>query len=228
VSEGIRAVEELLRSDTRVSGALVSAHVNTTPRGQALLRSLEQQHIEVAEVSEAEFASAAETDSPQGILAIAEIPNHSAPHVAEANRLLLLDGIQDPGNVGTILRTAAALGVDATVTLPGTVDPWNAKVVRGAMGAHFHHRVVQSSWEDLDLLRDRLPAALWGADAAGEPVESIRAPERLALVVGNEGNGLSAATRERLDRVVSLPIAPDVESLNVAVATGILLYLLRR
>jgi len=230
VSEGVRAVEELIRSPLRISGALVTTQLGATPRGEALLRELSARRVEVAEVSESELASAAETESPQGVLAIAEIPASSTDELTDlrADRVLVLDAIQDPGNVGTILRTAAALGVDATIALPGTVDPWNAKVVRGAMGAHFHHRVVQSSWEALQPVRERLQLAWWGADASGDPVASIRAPERLALVVGNEGNGLTALTRARVDRLVSLPLAPATESLNVAVATGILLYLLRR
>ena len=223
-------MEELLRSPLRISGALVTTQLGSTPRGDALLRQLSDRRVEIAEVSEAEFGTAADTDSPQGVLAIAEVPATSTGDLAHARlaRLLVLDAIQDPGNVGTILRTAAALGVDATVALPGTVDLWNAKVVRGAMGAHFHHRVVHGSWDELEGLRGTGNLAWWGADAAGEPVEQIRAPERLALVVGNEGNGLTALTRSHVDRLVSLPLAPSTESLNVAVATGILLYLLRR
>lgn len=230
VSEGVRAVEELLRSPLRVSGVLVTAQLGSTPRGELLLRELGERRVEVAEVSEVDFASAADTESPQGVLAIAEVPSATIEELARTDpkRVLLLDAVQDPGNVGTILRTAAALGVDATIALPGTVDPWNAKVVRGAMGAHYHHQVVQGSWEGLEPLLEGHRLAFWGADASGEPVDSIRAPERLALVVGNEGNGLTAASRDRLDRLVSLPIVSAVDSLNVAVATGILLYLLRR
>jgi TrmH family RNA methyltransferase len=113
------------------------------------------------------------------------------------------------------------------VALPGTVDLWNAKVVRSAMGAHFHHPACTATWDELDGFRTRHGVVLWAADAAGDPVDAAVPPARLALVVGNEGNGLDPRTRERADRLVALPISSVVESLNVAVATGILLYVLR-
>jgi TrmH family RNA methyltransferase len=187
----------------------------------------------VTDVTETDFASAADTESPQGVLAVAAVPERSLAALAlpATARLVVLDGIQDPGNAGTILRTAAALGADAVLALPGTVDLWNAKVVRSAMGALFVRPAVSCGWDELDRFRDAHDVALWGADAGGDPVDAVVAqralPARLALAVGNEGNGLSVELRARADRFVSLPIAADVESLNVAVAAGILLYTLR-
>jgi TrmH family RNA methyltransferase len=230
VVEGVRAVEELLKSPLSIQGVLSAPQLADAPRGQALLETIASSRIEHAAVKEAEFRSAAETESPQGVLAIAETPDRSLDSVARTGKLrvLVLDALQDPGNVGTILRTAAALDVDATVALPGTVDLWNAKVVRSAMGAHFHHLAFHAKAEDLFAFLDAEPIPLWGADSSGNPVDSVSAPDRLALVVGNEGGGLSSSVRERASATVSLPIASTVESLNVAVATGILLYQLRK
>lgn len=230
VAEGVRTVEELLGASLRVEGALVTPELETSPRGAALIGALEARQVRVLRVTAAEFASAAETESPQGVLAVAHVPRHTLDDVARAGlrRILVLDAVQDPGNVGTILRTAAALSVTATISLPGTVDLWNAKVVRSAMGAHFHHLTLSSTWDELDSFRALHHVAVWGADAAGEPIDANRAPERLALVVGNEGSGLTASSRDRVERLVALPIASAVESLNVAVATGIFLYLLHR
>ncbi len=222
-------MEELVRSPLIVRGALVAPQLAEAPRGAALLAALRDRGADVAGVTAAEFASAAETESPQGVLAIAEIPHRSLETLAlsRAARLVLLDAVQDPGNVGTILRTAAALGAVAVVALPGTVDLWNAKVVRSAMGAGFHVPAFPGTWEAVDLFRRRESVSLWGADAGGTPLEELTAPDRLALVVGNEGAGLSGEARARIDALVSLPIESTVESLNVAVATGILLYQLR-
>lgn len=230
VCEGVRAVEELARSSFRIRGALLSAEAAANPRASAAATLLRQRGAEVAEVSEREFASAAQTESPQGILAIADVPRVTleALDVGPNARLLVLDGVQDPGNVGTILRTAAALRATGTLALPGTVDLWNAKVVRSAMGAHFHHPALPCTWEELDSFRERHRIPLWAADAGGEAVDATLPPSRLALVVGNEGAGISAAARDRAERLVALPIAPAVESLNVAVAAGILLYALRQ
>ena len=113
------------------------------------------------------------------------------------------------------------------MALPGTVDLWNAKVVRSGMGAHFHHPCLSGTWEDIEAFRTERGIAIWAADAAGEPLPGISPPSKLALVVGNEGSGLSSLPRSRADRIVALPIAGAVDSLNVAVAAGILLYELR-
>ena len=229
VAEGVRAVEELLGSPLVVRGMLVAPQLASAPRGSALVDAARRVGVELAEVDEREFAGAAETDSPQGVLAIGEIPDRrlDSLELQTPARLVVLDAVQDPGNVGTILRTAAALGAAAVVAMPGTVDLWNAKVVRSAMGAVFHRPAFMSTWAELDTFRSRHDVALWGADAGGTPLDQLRAPERLAVLVGNEGAGLTSEARARAETTVSLPIASDVESLNVAVATGIFLYQLR-
>ena len=230
VAEGVRAVEELTRSHCAIRGALFAPQLREAPRGEALLASLASRGIQVEEIGPLEFASAAETESPQGVIAIGEIPVHGFDSVALdwKGTILVLDAVQDPGNVGTILRTAAALGVVATVSMPGTVDLWNAKVVRSGMGAHFKHPLFSGTWSEFDSFQKRAPLEVLAADASGTDVATVRSGSRVALVVGNEGSGLSAEARARASHIVSLPIQPDVESLNVAVATGILLYALAR
>lgn len=229
VVEGIRAVEELARSNLHVVGALASPELLVNERAVQLRQALATRSVEVAEVTSAEFRSAAETESPQGILAIAQIPTRSLDHFVDADpaRILVLDAVQDPGNVGTLVRTAAGLGVTCTVALPGTVDLWNAKVVRSAMGAHFAHPAFHSTWDALQQFLARSGIPLWGADMHGVPAARSEAPRRLALAVGNEGSGLSAEMRAAVGQLVALPLASGVESLNVAVAAGILLYELR-
>lgn len=230
VAEGVRSVEELVKSSLSIRGILTAPQLDDAPRGLALRASIAERKVELANVNEAEFRSAAETESPQGVIAIAEIPQHSFDQLTgkKSLRLLVLDAVQDPGNVGTILRTAAALGVDATVALPGTVDIWNAKVVRAAMGASFHHRAFHTTTEALSSFLAGENIELWGAETSGEPVDTLSPPARLALAVGNEGAGLSSSLRAQIKRLVSLPISGAVESLNVSVAAGILLYQLRK
>ena len=230
VAEGVRAVEELLRSPLTIRGVLIAPTLYDAPRGKALVEALRGRSAETQEVAATEFASAAETESPQGVIAIAEVPRRSFADLADGwtGVLVVLDAVQDPGNVGAILRTAAALGAVATVALPGTVDLWNAKVVRSGMGAHFRHPAFSTTWTEIDAFRGRSGMQVFAADTTGEKVGSVEAPERIALVVGNEGSGLSHEARTRADRTVALPIHPNVESLNVAVATGILLYALAR
>ncbi len=226
VVEGMRAVEELLASPIRVLGVLCGPQLLDSERGAALRARLGEGGVEVSDVSEREFAGAASTESPQGILAIGEIPTRSlgALDSRTALRVLVLDGVQDPGNAGTMIRTAHALGADATIGLPGTVDVWNAKVVRSAMGSLFRHHVQHADFEEFrSFVQDR-HVECWGADVRGEPVHALAVPARLALVVGNEGAGLSSTVGDLVTQRVSLPMRGDAESLNVAVAAGILLH----
>jgi RNA methyltransferase, TrmH family len=229
VAEGIRTVEELLVSTLRIRGVLTCDLLVHTPRGAALAAQLHARDAEVLRVSEREFLSASDTENPQGVLAIVEQPVQSVGTLAlpDSSRLLVLDGIQDPGNVGTLLRTGAALGCAATLVLPGTVDPWNAKVVRSAVGMQFTHPTIGCTEEELwPFLRER-GVALWGADADGAPVGSTPPPTKLAVVMGNEGAGLKPSVRDACDALVGIPMAAGAESLNVAVAAGILLHALR-
>lgn len=246
VAEGVRTVEVLLASPLETRGLLVTADLTRESRGQQLVSTAEAAGITVREISDKDFASAASTDTPQGVLAVAVIPPRSlaapsaapsaaplAAPLAAGGRYLLLDAIQDPGNVGTIIRTAAAFGVTATVALPGTVDFWNAKVVRSAMGALFVHQALAATWETVTDFLDTHAVECWAADTGGQllNVRSTHAketlPAQLALVVSNEGAGLSPHVRERATRMVAVGMVDDVESLNVAVATGILLHALR-
>lgn len=229
VAEGIRTVESLLASPLTIRAALTCDLVDRTPRGAVLAAALLGRDIEVVRVSEREFLSATDTENPQGVLAIAEQPTATLESLElEAGaRLLVLDGVQDPGNVGTLLRTAAALGARATIVLPGTADPWNAKVVRSAVGMQFTHPTVSCAEPALlGFLRSR-GVALWGADGKGAALDARSVPDRLALVVGNEGAGLRDDLRAACDALVAIPMAPSAESLNVAVAAGILLHALR-
>lgn len=235
LAEGIRTVEELLDAGhLRLRGALVSPALATGERGGRLRQRLEEAGVPVHEVAERDFASAAGTEAPQGVLVVAEQPALTLDALGERLgdrpvRLLVLDGVQDPGNVGTLLRSAAGLGADAVIALTGTVDLWSAKVVRSAMGALFHLSTVGDTAERVRAFLTARRIVLWGADGAGVPVATAAAaaPDRLALAVGNEGAGLSTAVRASAERLVAVPSSGLVESLNVAVAGSILLYELR-
>ena len=229
VAEGVRSVEELLRSGVKLRGVVVAPQLSSAPRGLALRKSLEESGVELAEVSEKDFRSAAETESPQGVIAIGEIPARSLNtlELGSVCRLLLLDGVQDPGNVGTILRTGAALGATAIIALPGTVDLWNPKVIRSSMGAQFAHPSFHADLDETLVFLERSQIELWAADAAGSPLTRQQPSPRLAIAFGNEGAGVSSKIREKAVKTISLPISASVESLNVAVAAGIILYELR-
>jgi TrmH family RNA methyltransferase len=223
-------VEELLASPLALRAVIVAPGLMETERGAALESSLREQSLSrqfvVAEVSDRELADCANTDTPQGVLGIAVQPERAFEKDDAGGLVLFLDGVQDPGNVGTILRTAQAFGVAATVALPGTADLWNPKVVRSAMGALFNQRAFHAGvGEALRFVREG-SMRLWATAADGQPLKTVRTSRGgrgLAIVVGNEGHGVSHEIVAAADETVAIPVL-GVESLNVAVATGILLH----
>lgn len=228
VAEGVRTVEALLASPLPIRGALIQHDADHEPRMARLQQELMSRRISTEVVDERTFADAADTESPQGILAIAEIPQIAPEGWPAIRSALILDAVQDPGNVGTIIRSAQALGASVTISLPGTVDVWNAKVVRSAMGSLFTHPVVAWTWPQTAEWLAREQVSLWVAAADGVPLEQAAhaRPERLAVVVANEGSGVSSHVAEAANTRVAIPMMAGAESLNVAVATGILLYVL--
>lgn len=226
VAEGVRVVEELLAAGLTPELAMISPALEETERGRRLAEALSGPGVR--RLSDAELSRLADTETPQGVLVVASVPHADLPAGEwPGGAVLVLDGVQDPGNLGTIMRTAVAFGVSLVVALPGTVDPWNPKVVRSAAGTCFRVPVAQTGPESLLAWARHGGYALLGADAAGTPVDAVAVPERVALVVGNEGAGLSAEIAASLDARVAIPMH-GAESLNVAVAAGILLYLMTR
>jgi RNA methyltransferase, TrmH family len=229
LAEGVRVVEELLNAGIVLRFALVSSVLEDTERGQALAHRLAAA-APVHAVTGGELNQLAGTRSPQGVLVVAEIPPASLAELQPraAATTLVLDGVQDPGNIGTLARTAAAFGCGLLACLPGTVDPWNPKSVRASAGALFRLPVVTVSGDELWAWLGTHEFRVLGADAAGVPVQDRPPGRRAALVVGNEGGGLTARARDRCDALVAVPMRGGTESLNVAVAAGILLYELSR
>jgi TrmH family RNA methyltransferase len=228
--EGVRAVEDLLASPLAVRLVVVASSLEDTPRGAALLREAERRGGTVHEVPEAELKSYAATETPQGVLAVASIPERGLDDLrppGDRGVVLVLDAVQDPGNFGTLVRTAEALGAVGVLSLPGTVDAWNPKAVRAAMGSSFRLPVVAAGWDEAAPWLARqgfrvVASVVGGAPLRGDP------PPRAALVVGNEGAGVSAATLERAELRVGIPLRGRAESLNVTSAAAILLHELLR
>lgn len=177
-------------------------------------------------VAPAAFRTLADTETPQGVIAVLPLPAAGPPPRPRPGDLLLIaDAIQDPGNLGTMLRTAEAAGARAVITTPGTVDPFGPKVVRAGMGAHFRLLLAADvPWPALTAaLGDAVP--LLGADSSGaRRYDAVDWTRGGALVVGNEAGGLSDAARAATDELIAIPLAPPVDSLNAAIATAVILF----
>lgn len=219
--EGPRLLPELLASP--LEPVLVACVPGSLPGREDLRDLARDRGAEWVEASESELDRLADTETPQGVLAAARIPRRGA-EVLDASSLLAFDGVQDPGNLGTLLRTAEALGVEGAVSLPGTVDTWNPKVIRAAAGSAFRLPVLSMEREEaLEAFRRR-GVRIWAADVEGVAVDRWETPPaRLALVLGNEGSGVSGEFLRACDRRVRIAVSGRVESLNVAVAGALLL-----
>jgi TrmH family RNA methyltransferase len=226
LAEGVRLLEEALAARVPIRGAAVAPGLEGTPRGTALKSALERAGVRLEAVSDAELEGLAATEHPQGVVAVLEPPRWRLEDIMPAAErpVLVLDGVQDPGNVGTILRTALGLGGAGVVALKGTADLYNSKVLRGSMGALFRLPAVMADTPAYLAWAAGAGVETWVTAADGEPLRRHRARAPVALVLGNEGAGVGPALAEAARRRVAIPLAAGVESLNVAVAAGILLY----
>jgi TrmH family RNA methyltransferase len=230
LAEGVRLVEEALAAGVTIRGAAVSPHLEASARGGALKAALTHAAVALTQLDDRTLAELAHTEQPQGVIAVIEPPrwNWEHLHAVPEAVVVALDGVQDPGNVGTILRTAHALGAAGMVALKGTAELHNPKVIRGSMGALFRLPAFSATVDEfLGWLADH-GVESWVADLSGTPLskQSIRPSDHppICLILGNEGAGVSPALAGRARRRIAIPLATGTESLNVAVAAGILLY----
>jgi RNA methyltransferase, TrmH family len=228
--EGIRLVEEALAAGLKFRGAVVSPELSRTARGTELVVELERHAVPVEEVGTRTLAQLADTEAPQGILAIVEPRRRTAAEVSlsAGDVVLVIDGVQDPGNAGTLIRTAHALGAKATIALRGTADVLNPKALRAAMGATFRHPVVSLDDAGFIAWARSNGLTLWAAAADGVPLHRALGGGggggSVGVIVGNEGAGIRPQLNAIAAKRVAIPLAQGAESLNVAVAAGILLF----
>lgn len=220
--EGLRLSEECLRSGLEITVAFCRA--SEEPRLQRLLEALAARGVPCHETAPAVLETLGDTVQGQGIVLLARRP---APALLEQAGLLLgLDRVQDPGNLGTLLRTAEAAGVDGIVLLAGCADVYSPKVLRASMGAALRLPVLTLADADALLnLTDRLQVTLVAAAGSGEcdyDAHDWSAPTLLLL--GNEANGVAVDLLARCDRRLRIPLACGVESLNVAAAGAVMLF----
>jgi TrmH family RNA methyltransferase len=174
------------------------------------------------------FASAVNTESPQGIAALVEPPGFTLEDVVNRKSptlILIAAGLQDPGNLGTLIRSAEAFGATGLVTLPGTVSQWNQKALRASAGSVFRLPVAAGGEDELfAALESRKIATLAAVAAQGEALTQHDLARPIALILGNEGSGIPAGVLRRSSHRITIPCPGPVESLNAAIAGSILLY----
>jgi TrmH family RNA methyltransferase len=221
VVEGVRLLATALDAGAQPDLVLHAPAAEDDPRAAALLARLRAAGAAVLAVSASVLRVASATETPAGLLAVVPIP--AAGPDAGADLVVVADGLRDPGNLGTLLRTAAAAGAGAVLLAPGTVDAYNPKTVRAGMGAHFQLAVHALDWAGLAAALAGRPVWLAAARGGLAPWDAdLRAP--LALLVGGEAEGASAAGAALASGRLTIPLARGVESLNAAGAAAMLLY----
>jgi TrmH family RNA methyltransferase len=224
VIEGVRLAEEALSAGWQAKLVLFSGEIS--PRGLSVVEECIRRGAPVEQVSPQALKAAADTETPQGLLAVLSMQDLALPE--KPGFLLVLDELRDPGNLGTILRTAGAAGVQAVFIPPGSADPFAPKVVRAAMGAHFHLPLKRIDWQELRQVLNPLVAAgmcVYLADSgAGQAYTQADFLRPLALIVGGEARGAGGAAIDLAAEKVHIPMPGGSESLNAAVAAAVLIF----
>ncbi len=222
--EGPNLIEEALRAGLRVKTIFVAQGA------EQLLNALSlPAETEVLQLPKKVLEAALATETPQPIAALIERPNWSWSHILNQNQektlVLVLAGIQDPGNLGTILRSAEAFGATGIVSLPGTVSAWNAKAVRASAGSVFRVPLIAANEaECFEQFRKAGVKVLASTSRGAKAADRVALADPVALVNGNEGNGVPEDIARRADDRITIPCPGPVESLNAAVAASVLLY----
>ncbi len=228
IIEGYRILKQALECNTSMEYVLFTEDFLNKEEQKEFILFLQNKEIKLYKVEKKLFKEIADTENPQGILGIVKYNEYKIEDIydQDANFLLILDRIQDPGNMGTIIRSADAAGVDRIILLKGCVDVYNLKVIRSTMGSIFSMPIIEVEDENecIDNLKKKgfnIVSSYLNTDHYYHKVEY---KDKVALVIGNEGNGIKEEIIEKSDTLVKIPIYGKAESLNAAMAAGILMY----
>ena len=220
LAEGVRLVGEAVICNWEFRFALYDETLSE--RGKSQVESLRSRAVEVEEVSTSIMKSLSETETPQGILGVLNFAQLPIPNYY--NFILIPDQIRDPGNLGTLLRTAAAAGVQAVLLPPETTDAFAPKVVRSGMGAHFHLPIHSMTWEEIKQFCESANLRIYLADMNGQPCWEADLRQPLTLIIGGEAEGASESARKLANEKISIPMSGKIESLNAGVAGSVLMF----
>jgi TrmH family RNA methyltransferase len=227
LAEGVRLLEDALAADY-LPQTILYAPSELTERGQELVRKFVARKVTAQTISARECHRLADTKTSQGIIALFALPRHSLEQhlTGDRRKILICDGIGDPGNIGTLIRSAAAFHFDLVVTTAGSAEAANPKTIRAGMGAFFRIPVVDGvEAGELATALKRAGYTIYNADVKGKYIQpSLPIADRLALVVGSEASGTGAVLAAEARFRIKVPMAKDVESLNSAMAGTVLMF----
>lgn len=226
--EGLRAVSESIISSANIECFLYSDSLFDLNGGQELYNQISNKYDNIYNITDKLLKDVSDTENPQGIMAIVKFETTSLEEIIleENNFLILLDEVRDPGNMGTIIRTADALGANGIIITLGCVDVYNPKTIRSTMGSIFHIPIVyqEDIEETIKNLKNNNISIISTALESSDYCYNIDFKKDFALVIGNEASGISDKAIEQSDYIAKIPMIGRAESLNAAIASGIVMY----
>jgi TrmH family RNA methyltransferase len=220
VAEGVRVVEDALLANWSFRSVFYDETLSE--RGKSQVESLKSKGVEVEELATNLMKSLSDTETPQGIIAV--LNNYQLPITNHPNFILIPDQIRDPGNLGTLLRSAAASGAQAVLIPPETTDAFAPKVVRAGMGAHFRLPIHSMTWEEIGQVVKSTGLQVYLADMDGQSCWDMDLQKPLALIIGSEAEGASESAKKLTTQKIKIPMNGNVESLNAGVAGSVLMF----
>ncbi len=229
--EGIKVVEEVINNVKAIDIMFIAYsdeilnNINGGKKFLNLIKVLELENdINILNIKKEIFESITDTKTPQGVLAVIKIKKYDIDDILKEDKILLLDKIQDAGNIGTIIRTADAFNVKGIICMENTADVYSPKVVRSTMGSILREKIIYIKSEDLFGLK-KYGHILYGTSlSSNKYIEDINFSKKSIFVLGNEANGISEEVEKVCDSLVKIKMSGNAESLNVAIAAGIILH----
>ena len=229
--EGIKVVEEVINNVKAIDIMFIAYsdeilnNINGGKKFLNLIKVLELENdINILNIKKEIFESITDTKTPQGVLAVIKIRKYDIDDILNEDKILLLDKIQDAGNIGTIIRTADAFNVKGIICMENTADVYSPKVVRSTMGSILREKIIYIKSEDLFGLK-KYGHILYGTSlSSNKYIEDINFSKKSIFILGNEANGISEEVEKVCDSLVKIKMSGNAESLNVAIAAGIILH----
>ncbi|MCT4508804.1 MAG: RNA methyltransferase [Tepidibacter sp.] len=226
IIEGYRIVKQAIDCSATIDYIVYSDESLNKDEHKEFIKGLEIDNYKIYKTTDKLFKELCDTEKPQGIIAVVESKEYSLDDSLrqETDFIVVLDRIQDPGNMGTIIRTADAAGAHSIILLKGCVDIYNPKVIRSTMGSIFNMNIVGCTDEAFDIIKNKGFNIVSSYLNTNNYYNSVDYGDKVALVIGNEGNGIKDEIIDKSDLLVKIPIYGKAESLNAAMASGILMY----
>lgn len=221
--EGVKGVFEALSSEAEVLAVFMEGSKRDEKEMAEIVSLCENNHVPIEFIGRKEIGEIKTTDTFPGVLAVLGIKEVSPEMVLESGPIICLDHVNDPGNLGTIIRTADWFGIKNIILSEGSVDPYNPKVVRSTMGSMFRVNIFEAKNAEKLLKKAKEKYTLVGLDLEGKPMDKLKAKPNTIYVFGSESHGLSTELEKLLDESYSIPGKGDAESLNLAISAGILM-----